>query len=94
MNSQGDGVARLSNRGRCTVFEYGDTRLMIIAPRPLERYLEVTTWDRGYIVVQAKYSISPDAIEEYIDLVPTLEELSIDSDDFCSRIKRVVVSYV
>ena len=39
MNSQGDGVARLSNRGRYTVFEYGDTRLMIIAPRPLERYL-------------------------------------------------------
>ena len=27
----------LSNRGRFTVFEYGDTRLMIIAPKPLEQ---------------------------------------------------------
>ena len=44
--------------------------------------------------MQAKYSISPDAIEEYIDLVPTLKELSVDPDDFCSRIKRVEVSYV
>ena len=88
------GIALLSNRGRYTVFEYEDTRLMIIAPKPLERYLEVKEWDKGYLVVEAKYSISPHAIEEYIDLVPTLEELSIDSNTFCSQIERVEVARV
>ena len=89
-----EGVAYLSNRGRYTVFEFGDIRLMVIAPKPLERYLEVTEWDNGYIVVQTKYSVSPDAVEEYIDLVPTLKELYIDPEPFCSQIERVEVSHV
>jgi hypothetical protein len=89
-----EGVAFLSNRGRYTVFEFGGTRLMVIAPKPLECYLEVTEWDNGYLVVQTKYSVSPCAVEEYIDLVPTLRELYIDPELFCSRIDRVEVAHV
>lgn len=91
---QTDGVAFLSNRGRYTIFEFGNTRLIIIAPKPLERYLEITEWDQGYLVVQTKYSISPNPIEEYIDLTPTLRELSIDPESFYSQIKRVEVAHV
>lgn len=88
------GVALLSNDGRYTVFEFGDTRLMFIGPKPLERYLEVTEWDEGYIVVQTKYAISELPIEEYIDLVPVLEELYIDPVEFLRPITRVEVRYV
>lgn len=90
-HDEANGVAYLSNRGRYTVFEYGDTRLMVIAPGSLERYLEVTEWDRGYIVAQTKYSINQDAVEEYIDLVPTLMELGMDPEAFCAQIERVEV---
>ena len=67
---------------------------MIIAPKPIERYLEVKKWDKGYLVVEAKCSIGPHAIEEYIDLVPTLEELAIDPDTFCSQVEHVEVARV
>lgn len=66
-------------------------RLMIIAPEPLERYVKVSKWDSGYLVVQAKYSCSPSVIEEYIDLVPTLRELYLDPEEFCNQIERVEV---
>lgn len=84
-------VATLSNRGRYTVFKVGDTRIMVIGPSTLEKYVRVAKWDRGYIVVQAKYSGHEEPIEEYVDLVPTLRNLGLDPDKFCSQISKVVV---
>lgn len=48
-------------------------------------------WDRGYLVVDAEYAHSPEPVEEYIDLVPILEDLYIDPADYLSRIREVVV---
>ena len=85
-------VAYLSNKGRYTVFQFGETTLTFIAPTPLERYVEVTEWDRGYIVVQTKYALHDEPIEEYIDLVPVLESLYYDPEEFCAQIDRVEVA--
>ena len=46
--------------------------------------------DNGYLIVMAKYSHR----EEYIDLIPTLENLYISSDVFLKPIKEVRVENV
>lgn len=86
------GTAVLSNRGTYTTFTFGETCIRFKAPYSLERYLKVKEWDHGYIVVDAKYSHSSEPIEEYIDLVPILENLYMDADKFLSRISNVIVS--
>lgn len=45
----------------------------------LERYTKFVEWDYGYIVVMAKYE-GHEEKEEYIDLVPILENLYLDVD--------------
>ena len=85
-------TACLSSEGRYTLFRYGDTEIRIIAPRSLERYLEVTEWDRGYLVVQTKYFHSKEPVEEYLDLIPVLDDVFIDSESFLKPIRRVEVA--
>lgn len=92
-NNDVSATARLSNVGRYTVFEFGGTRLRFIAPAPLERYVRVLEWDRGYLVVEAKYTMYDEPIEEYIDIVPVLRNLLMDPGEFCSRIEGVEVAY-
>ena len=50
-------------------------------------------WDNGYIVVMAKYEGSGEE-EEYIDLIPILENLYFDVDDFLKPIQKVRIEYV
>lgn len=76
-----------------TVFKYGDYMIRFRAPYSLERYIEVKKWDNGYLVVMAKYSHNEDSEEEYIDLVPILQDLYIDSDSFLKPIKEVKIEY-
>ena len=52
----GENKAYLSNEGQYTVFSFGETRLKFIAPYSLERYESVVLWDKGYLVVMAKYA--------------------------------------
>ena len=87
-------IAYLSNEGRYTIFKFGDKRLKFIAPYSLERYLTVKEWDNGYIVVDTKYTHDADPVEEYIDLVPILENLLMDKQAFLLPIKTVEVLYV
>ena len=49
------GIATLSNEKNYTVFEYNKYRIRFIAPYSLEYYTEVKEWDKGYLVVMAKY---------------------------------------
>ncbi len=86
-------VAYLSNEGRYTIFRYGDGRLKFIGPYSLERYTEVKEWDQGYLVVMAKYTHSEQEIEEYIDLLPVLDSLQIDREQFLKTIQTVEVLY-
>ena len=72
--------AILSNDKNYTVFRFGNS---------LEKYTAVKEWDNGYLVVMAKYSHNTDCEEEYIDLVPLLENLYILPNNFLKGIKEV-----
>lgn len=75
-----------------TVFAFGDVVLRFRAPDCLERYTEVKEWDNGYLVVMAKYSHKEQSIEEYIDLLPILENLRMDAQGFLKPIQSIVIS--
>ncbi|MEE1276801.1 MAG: hypothetical protein UHC59_07395 [Fibrobacteraceae bacterium] len=52
-------------------------------------------WDNGYLVVDAVYSQNKDKlVEDYIDLIPILEDLYIDPEHFLQPIKSVEVDNV
>jgi len=90
MNSD---CAKLSNEGCYTIFSFRNSRLKFIAPYFLERYESVVKWDNGYLVVMAKYSHLKEPEEEYIDLIPVLEDLCIEPENYLKPIKKVEVSY-
>ena len=60
-------------------------------PYSLDRFECVNVWDNEYIVVMAKYFHTEEPVEDYIDLIPILENLYIDADSFLSEIMRVEV---
>lgn len=81
--------ATLGNDKNFTVFKYGDTIIRFKAPYSLEKYTEIKLWQEGYLVVMAKYAHNQDGEEEYIDLIPVLRDLYINSDTFLKPIKEV-----
>lgn len=86
--------ALLSSADGFTAFSFGGYHIRFRAPYSLERYVDVLSWDNGYLVVLAKYSHNAEPEEEYIDLKPILEDLYIDSASFLKSIKSVRVAYV
>lgn len=86
-------TATLGNLDGFTEFRFRDVLIRFRAPYSLERYTRVKQWDAGYLVADAKYSHNSDDEEEYIDLVPILKDLYIDSDVFLSPIKNVEVAH-
>lgn len=86
-------TAYLANERNYTLFTFGDTRLKFIGPYSLEKYEKVVSWDNGYLVVMTKYAHNKEAEEEYIDLIPILEDLCMDSEKFLKPIKSVEVKY-
>ena len=84
--------ALLSNKGDMTSFTFGNYNNRFRTPSRLKRYTEVKEWDNGYIVVMADYD-GIGITEEYIDLIPILENLHINSDTFLKPIKTVKISY-
>lgn len=83
--------AALSNSNGYTEFTFNGTRIRFLAPYSLEYYDRVKAWDKGYLVVDAKYTHNPELEEEYIDLVPILEDLYIEPDSFLEPIKNVMI---
>lgn len=86
------GIATLGNENNYTVFKYGNHVIRFAAPYSLEHYTEVKEWDKGYLVVMAKYKHNQKPEEEYIDLVPILQNLYFDADEFLEPIKGVRVA--
>ncbi|MEL3906352.1 MAG: hypothetical protein P1P65_04905 [Treponema sp.] len=86
-------TAYLSNDGSYTLFFFNNTRLKFAAPYSLEKYEKVLRWDNGYLEVLAKYTHNSEPEEEYIDLVPILKNLYIDTEEFLPPIKKVKVRY-
>lgn len=74
-----------------TSFSFGGRKIRFKAPKCLERYVEIKEWDFGYIVVTARYYGENE--EEYIDLLPVLENLYINAEEFLKPIKKVRISY-
>lgn len=86
-----EGTAILSSKGNYTSFSYGDNVIRFMTSPALMRYEKVLKWDKGYLEVIANYNGREE--EEYIDLVPILDNLLIDADSFLSPIKKVEVAY-
>lgn len=84
--------AWLGNESGYTVFRFGDQVIRFRAPYSLERYTTVKEWDRGYLVVMAKYKHNDKPEEEYIDLAPILQNLYFDADGILSQIKEVKIA--
>ena len=85
--------AILTNRGGYSIFKFNDQIIRFATSDRLEKYIKVIEWDKGYIVVMAKYK-NLEEVEEYIDLVPILERLYYDVDEFLKPIKEVKIDYV
>lgn len=85
-------TAYLSNYGGMTSFRYGGQNIRFRTSDNLERYTSIKEWDYGYLVVTAKYSTMGE-VEDYIDLLPILRNLRIESDKFLKPIKNVEINY-
>ncbi len=84
--------AVLSSDGAYTLFSHGNVCIRFRTSRRLEYYSQIKKWDHGYIEVMAKYQGLPE-IEEYIDLLPILEDLYIDPAEFLEPIQEVRIQY-
>ena len=84
--------AILSSDGMFTSFTYDGHNIRFKTSTKLERYTEVLEWDYGYLVVKAKYKGTGEE-EEYIDLIPILQNLYFDVDTFLKPIKKVRIEY-
>ena len=85
--------AVLSSENEYTIFRYDRYIIRFRAPYSLERYTQVKKWDNGYLEVMAKYSHNQRDEEEYIDLIPILEDLYYDAHKFLEPIKKVRIQY-
>lgn len=85
--------AILSSYNGFTIFKFRNKIIRFKAPYSLECYKSIKEWDNGYLVVMAKYKHDKNEEEEYIDLVPILENLYIDPKEFLEPIKGVEIRY-
>ena len=85
--------AVLSSDRVFTSFKFNGHNIRFRTSPRLERYTRIVEWDYGYIVVMAKYEGCKEE-EEYIHLVPILQNLYFDVDDFLKPIKKVRIEYV
>lgn len=83
--------AVLSKRNEFIIFKYGKYIIRFKAPYSLESFTSVKKWDAGYLVVMAKYTHNQESEEEYIDLIPILENLYISPQEFLKPIKEVKI---
>ena len=86
-------IATLGNRDGSSIFSFGSRTIRFKAPYSLERYTSVKDWNNGYLVVMAKYRHNPQPEEEYIDLLPILNNLYINAQEFLKPIKEVAIAH-
>ena len=84
--------AILSNDGQFTSFSFNNQTIRFATSSKLEKYTQIIEWKYGFIVVMAVYQ-GIGEVEEYIDLVPILENLYMDPDNFLSPIQKVRIAY-
>ena len=79
--------AFISNDDNFTIFKYKNYKIRFKAPYSLEKYTDIVGWDDGYLVIMAKYKHNKESEEEYIDLVPILENLYIEPKIFLDLLR-------
>lgn len=89
-NSSIHKTATLSCADGYTSFDMGSR--VIWSHLPQSQALHGCQADNSYIVVDAEYEGLPSTVEEYIDLVPILENLYLDPATVLSPIKKVHVA--
>lgn len=85
-------TAYLSSQSGMTSFRYGEENIRFRTSDKLECYTSIKEWNNGYLVVMAKYSTMGE-VEEYIDLLPILQNLYINPEKFLKPIKNVKINY-
>ena len=85
--------AVLKSKGEYTIFQFNNDIIRFMTSASLERYTKIVEWDHGYLVVMAKYK-NIGEVEEYIDLIPILNKLYYNTDEFLKAIKEVRIDYV
>ena len=85
-------TAILSSKNEYTTFSFAGTTITFLTSKNLERYTRIKAWDNGYLVVMAKNKSKPEH-EDYIDLLPILENLYMNPTEFLSGIKNVEIHY-
>ena len=90
---KGSSFAVLSSFDRFTTFFFGGTTLTFRTCDNLRRNTKVLRWDKGYIEVKTKYHNRVEEVEEYIDLIPDLHDLYLDTESFRQPIKGVRIDY-
>ncbi len=87
-------TAYLSSAGEYTYFTFRGKKISFLTGMELDHYTAVKEWDHGYLVVMCINKSDPDREEEdYIDLIPILENLYMDPNRFLEPIEEVVVKY-
>jgi hypothetical protein len=86
-------IAFLSSYDEYTTFTYADTTITFLTGKNLIRYTSVKEWDNGYLVVMC-LNKNEKEYEDYIDLLPILENLYINAQSFLEKIKEVRINYV
>lgn len=85
------GTAVIGNEKDITSFTWGGRVIRFRTSKHLLRYTEVVQWDAGYIVVKALYDNSPLEEEDYIDMIPILENLYMEPQEFLKGVEGVCI---
>ena len=89
----GGGYSVYFQSGDYISFSYGNRTIRFKGLYSLKRIESVVEWDKGYLVVMVDYHHSVEAVEDYIDMIPILEHLYIDPEQFLQKIKQVEFQY-
>ena len=87
-----DKTAILGNSADMTWFSYAGRVIRFRTSKHLQCYTKIVEWDNGYIVVMARYDNSP-VEEEYIDLIPILQNLYMEPEEFLCDIEGVCLNH-
>ena len=88
-----DKVAVLGNISGMTTFSYAGRVIRFRTSRHLLKYTKILQWDNGYLEVMAQYDNSPVEEEEYIDLIPILQNLYMEPTEFLRDIEGVCLNH-
>lgn len=84
--------AILRSNKNYTIFEFNGHTIRFRTSSRLEKYTKIVEWDKGYLVVIAKYQ-NLEEVEDYIDLIPILDHLYYNADEFLKPIEEVRIDY-